>query len=132
MLKKWQINFVKRTIKGWMNFVNDKKWINNSLENKKQLLKMAKAGSPKPVKFRHKLGQALYTYVNKLSTCYDSKFYEQIYKLAPQWFINVPAENKKQLLEMAKLGKPRPKLNDKLGSVLRNYTNNGNRRSKRK
>jgi len=100
-------------------------FINTAIEKKKQLLEMARNGEPRPNKKKHPLGQALVHYTNKKSRCYDPQFDQQIRKLAPHWFVNTAIENKKQLLEMAKAGEPRPHWKGKLSQNLASYINKG-------
>lgn len=90
---------------------------------KEKLLKLASQGKPRPNAKKHPLGMSLNKYISKSGSCYDQQFDEKIRQLAPHWFINTAAENKKQLLEIAKSGQPRPKFKEtKLGTVLRFYT----------
>lgn len=60
-------------------------FINTADEKKKQLLEMARKEEPRP-KWKIKLGQALSSYINKISKSYDPKFDKQIRQLAPHWF----------------------------------------------
>jgi len=87
----------------------------NAAENKKQLIKMAKQGKDKPY-FKEYLGRALNSYIFR-----DSEFKKLIKKLAPHWFANTVAENKKQLIKMAKQGQNKPKQNCILGTALKHY-----------
>jgi len=97
-------------------------WFVGTVANKKkQLLEMAKNGEQKP-HFRTPLGIALKGYISKSHGCYDPIFEKQI-KLAPHWFVGTVAEKKKQLIEMAKRGEPRPnQRKHPLGNVLGGYT----------
>lgn len=89
--------------------------------NKAILLKMAKQGELRPNKHKTKMGQYLVSYTNQ-GDCYDSKFDKKIRRLAPEWFVNSTDENKKQLLEMAESGEPRPNGHKtKIGKCLSHY-----------
>jgi hypothetical protein len=95
-------------------------------EKKKQLLEMAKNGEPRPVYKKHPLATSLFHYTNPNSQTYDPEFDKKIRRLAPDWFVNTANEKKKQLLEMAKNGEPRPVYKKHpLGQVLGFYTNPG-------
>ncbi len=61
-------------------------FVKTSLENKKQLIAMAKGGEPRPVQNKHPLGSALYCYTNKNRNTYDAKFDKEIRQLTPNWF----------------------------------------------
>lgn len=61
-------------------------------------------------------GQALTNYLQK-----DPIFAEEIKRLAPHWFVDTAAENKKILLEMAKKGEQKPLRDNKYGKVLHHY-----------
>jgi hypothetical protein len=99
---------------------------NTATENKKLLLEMAKRGEPKPT-CKTKLGQALTTYMCSKKQTYDPDFCREIKNLTPDWFVDMPAENKKLLLEMARRGDPRPvQKRSKIGRLLCNYVNKGN------
>lgn len=78
-------------------------FIDTATENKRRLLEMARNGDPKPIVRKHRLGYLLSNYCRK-----DEKFRNCIQKIAPHWFIDTAAENKRQLLEMARNGEPRP------------------------
>jgi hypothetical protein len=97
-------------------------FVDTATENKKLLLEMAKKGEPRPKQKESKVGLALCSYTNPKCGSYDPEFDEEIRNLAPHWFVNTAAENKKLLLEMAKRGEPRPKFKVKLGQALVNYT----------
>jgi hypothetical protein len=112
-MKLWQISVLEK-IDGWDDFLC---LCNIVVENKKQLLEMAKNGESRPVINKHPLGRPLCSYI-----CYDSDFNEKIRKLAPHWFINKTVENKRRLIEMAKNGKPRPIARNNLGYALCEYT----------
>lgn len=102
------------------------KWFVKSADRKKQLLDMAERGESKPRK-GHPLAVPLTCYVNQSYTSgYDADFKKKIHLLAPQWFINKADEKKKQLLEMANKGEPRPRQkHHPLGRFLSNYTKKG-------
>jgi hypothetical protein len=119
MLKKWQLKALEK-MTGWLEFANEE---SSSAINKKLLLEMAKRGEPRPSKRSDKLGLALCNYTNPNHECYDLEFDRQIRDLRENWFIDVVAENKKLLLEMAKRGESRPSQKVKLGRTLCNYTN---------
>lgn len=94
-------------------------------QKKKQLLKMAKKGSPKPVWGRHPLGIVFKQYTSKKGSCYDPVFTKEIRLLRPDWFIPQRVQNamqrKKRLIEMAKRGDSRPEPKTKLGYSLCEY-----------
>ncbi len=96
-------------------------WFVNSAETKKkQLLKMARNGEPRPSSKRTTLGQALCSYVG---CAYDAEFDKQIRTLAPHWFVKSSEVNKKKLLEMARNREPRPHCKTTpLGQALTHYT----------
>ncbi|NBT57267.1 hypothetical protein EBT16_00625 [bacterium] len=54
---------------------------------KKELLKMARRGDPRPSYDKTKIGQALSNYTRKKSPAYDPVFDKQIRKLRPDWFL---------------------------------------------
>ena len=98
-------------------------FVDTKAENKRQLLAMAKRGEPRPIYKKHPLGSVLFSYTNRNQYGYDAEFDREIRKLAPHWFVDTKAENKRQLLEMAKRGEPRPcKRKNPLGANLSNYT----------
>jgi hypothetical protein len=88
---------------------------------KQEFLEMAKNGEDKPY---HKIHPMFhwFTNPNPKNKLFDAEFVKQIKKLAPKWIDRSIDRNKKQLLEMAKKGLPRPKHNSKLGSLLSTYT----------
>jgi len=99
----------------WLNIIH------NSTEQKNQLIKMAREEAPRSF-WKTKLGLALLRYTSPNSASYDSKFDEQIRKLAPHWFLDTAKENKQKLLEMARAGESRPSCHStRLGSSLANY-----------
>lgn len=85
-------------------------------ENKRLLLKMAKAGKPKP-KDKEKIGALLYLYLKK-----DRRFRAVVRRLAPHWLLKPADQKKLLLLEMAKAGKPKPKCPGTIARSLSNYT----------
>ena len=101
-------------------------WFDVAATNKKKLLKMAKAGKPRPKP--KKLSIQLTSYTCSGHTSYDSDFDTKIRALAPDWFNNAKrqrqtAKNKMELLEIAK--GPRPNSNTRIGQQLLRYTTNG-------
>lgn len=98
-----------------------KRFTNSSEENKKKLLEMARAGKDRPKQNKDPLGEFLCKYTNVSNDCYDYKFNKEIRELAPHWFIDRKAENKKKILEIAKNGYPKPKNN--LRYCIYSYTN---------
>lgn len=95
-------------------------FVDTAAENKRKLIKMAKSGEPKP-RYKHLLGNALKSYVQKSSDCYDPEFDKLIRKLAPCWFEDRVAKNKRQLIQMAKKGKPKPHRKHPLGRKWLHY-----------
>jgi hypothetical protein len=97
-------------------------FIDTAAENKKELLKLAKSGAERPNQRKHPLGSSLSNYVSQSSDCFDPEFTKQIKKAAPSWFIDTAAENKKELLKLAKTGAERPnQRKHPLGSSLSSY-----------
>ena len=98
-------------------------FVDTAAEKKQLLLEMARNGEPRPTK--NPLKSALNNYLCEASGCCDPVFDKKIRKLAPHWFVDTAAENKKLLLEMARNGEPRPNSkNGSLGNCLVRYTNN--------
>jgi hypothetical protein len=95
-------------------------------QKKKKLLEMAMNGEPRP-KQGTQLGRALCFYTNENNKSFCQKFNRKIRKLIPVWFVlqsHTANEKRKQLLEMARNGEPRPNnKKHKLGAALSNYTN---------
>lgn len=92
-------------------------------ENKKKLLEMARNGDPRPNKKRSQLGMTLCSYTCTSASSYDAEFDKKIRRLAPHWFTNTADEKKKQLLEMARIGEPKPhRQTSPLADMLRKYT----------
>jgi hypothetical protein len=93
-------------------------------QKKRQLLRMAKKGSPKPY-HKTKLGQALGNYTRKASPSYDPVFTKDIKKIAPHWFVtkyDIVNDKKRQLLGMARKKLPLPMTKTEIGGALRSYT----------
>jgi superfamily II DNA or RNA helicase len=98
---------------------------------KKELLRMARAGEPRP--HRGKLSQSLADYCSRRGVAFDATFARQVHGLAPHWFTFHQSSNRKEeLLTMARLGKPRPSADPRsepdknkrqLGDALKRYTN---------
>jgi hypothetical protein len=80
---------------------------------KKELLLMAHAMLPRP---RGALSTILCNYCSPGSGSFDATFAHEIHGLASHWFNVYPSsETKAKLLEMARLGKPRPSISLRLG-----------------
>lgn len=92
-----------------------------SAHKKQILLEMARRGVPKPRR-KTEIGRAFGNYTLKKSTSYDPAFTKQIGKIAPDWLVRKPDQNKAQLLEMAGNKTPRPRDDTKLGRSLYRYT----------
>jgi len=93
-------------------------------QKKDQLLKMAKNKESKPFPKKHPLGANLNGYICSSSYSYDKEFVEKLKKIRPDWLITQSDrtnKKKKQLLEAAKNGKPKPKYKTKLGIALHSY-----------
>lgn len=119
------VNSNYKTICALFNF--SKAQVESSSDiNKKNLIRMAKRGDKKP-NIRTKIGSRLYSYIYKNSDCYDEQFTNKLKKIRPDWVLSqyeIANEKKKQLLEIAKRGKPRPKKhNHPLGANLGSYIN---------
>jgi hypothetical protein len=110
-------NNLKKIRPDW--FITQYQIANNK---KKQLIKMAKDGEKRPSKRTHPLGASLGTYVNKSQRgSYDPKFTKEIKKIRPDWFFpqtKLANQKKKELISLAKSGKPRPRFKTKLGQFL--------------
>lgn len=89
-------------------------------DKKRKLLHIAEQGEHKPIQ-ETVLGSALFCYTCPYRQQYDPEFYKQIQLIAPQWFVDNVAENKKQLIETAKRGEPKPIIRTPLGSALQCY-----------
>jgi len=96
---------------------------NNTISNKKLLLKIAKSLKPRPKK-ETKLGQALNSYTNKNHTSYDEVFTKKVKELSPYWFRETKiAAIKKDLIDLAKSGDDKPSKKTRLGNWLAVITN---------
>ena len=91
---------------------------------KAELMKLAISGSPRPsIKSDRILATALSTYCLPNSNMYDASFLEAIRKVAPTWFGRTdPIGKKRELLELARAGLPRPICKTQLGQSLSGYT----------
>lgn len=92
-----------------------------SVEKKKALLELARAGARRP-HCESPLGQALENYTRKGSPALDSAFSEEIRSLRPEWWENKVVAKKAKLLEAAQAGRDRDDLPPVLKIALRNYT----------
>jgi len=118
--KSYDAAFVKEIKKFAPHWFIDQSDIAN--EKKKQLIEMAKRGEARPNQRKHHLGYALTNYTRKTSSTYDLVFDKQIRKLAPHWFVDTAAENKKELIKMAKRGERKPTVTKhRLGRIFSNY-----------
>ncbi|MFA5767055.1 MAG: hypothetical protein WC919_03980 [Candidatus Paceibacterota bacterium] len=102
------------------------------VENKSKIIKLAKSGARRPVKYTNRpseeqrLGVALSCYIYKKTNMYDPVFERMIRKLRPDWFIKQSEKNKSALIKLARSGASKPKylrVKNDLGSALRRYTN---------
>lgn len=55
-------------------------------QKKKELMRMAREGEPRPSHDGTRLGQALSNYTRKSSQVYDRKFHLALLKIRPDWF----------------------------------------------
>jgi len=95
-------------------------FINTATEKKEQLLQMARNNAPHPT---GRLSAALCGYTSQKSGTYDAAFDKTIRELRSDWWgWRTVAENKKELLEMAGQGEPRPPTRTPLGDALCRYT----------
>ena len=88
---------------------------------KRSLVELAKQGKPRP-KQNTVLGKALIRYTRGSSR--DPNFIKEITKADPQWFVNrseIADQKKRELLSLARQGKPRPNQKTYLGRVFSNY-----------
>lgn len=112
---------IKRLAPNWLVKPSDQK--------KKELLKMARSGEPKPLR-KHPLGLALVRFTYKKTSCYDPAFAKEIKKLAPHWLrsatqYEIADRNREKILEIARKGRPRPSQRAcRLGRLLCNYLKN--------
>jgi hypothetical protein len=88
-------------------------------QKKRTLIKMARRGESKPPK-NTSLGAAFSHYSLKSSDVYDSKFYNDIKKICPDWLMSTSEIKKRRLLEMT--SKARPNRKTSLGMSLSSYT----------
>jgi chorismate mutase len=96
--------------------------VNETVENKKLLLRMAKNKKEKPNWASCKLGRVLRSYTRPRSGCFDDFFFNKIKKIAPHWFVSSIDRNKKELLKLAKNKKSkRPGVDCASGRALRRY-----------
>ncbi|NBO24481.1 MAG: hypothetical protein EBU93_04540 [Chlamydiae bacterium] len=95
-------------------------------KNKKELLEMAKRGEPRPNYKKDILGRYLVRCTNSCYETFDAEFTNKIKQIVPRWFktqFERAAEKKKELLEMAKRGEPRPvHKKDRMANQLTDYT----------
>jgi hypothetical protein len=84
---------------------------NQSREMKDELIRMAKAGEPKPSKSRltgtpsnDRLSTAFYHYLNEARGSYDAEFSRLIHELRPDWFWHPSTPVKNELLALADAG----------------------------
>ena len=94
-------------------------FVNTVAKNKETLLQMARAGEPRPNKETEKIGACLTSYISRSHGSYDPVFAAKIRRLAPHWFIT--EWRKRELLKMARTGKPRPHWATDLGRSLSRY-----------
>jgi len=114
---------IRKIVPDWFSSLSD-----IADQKKQQLLEMARRGEPRPIQKVHELGHSLTLYTTK-SNCYDLDFDKEIRKLRSDWFVSLSEranQKKKQLLEMARRGKLRPKISEHIGSCLSKYTTVGN------
>lgn len=92
-------------------------------DKKGQLLAMAAAGEKRPDR-KTPLGCALGCYLSVTGKARDMELESKLRALRPDWFAkNDVAENKEQLLKLAREGAPRPNtMKTTLGRALSNYT----------
>jgi superfamily II DNA or RNA helicase len=98
-------------------------WFNDTrvVQNKAELVKLAKSGADRPAG-RSKLGGVLGDYMKKSGSGYDEDFDKEIKALRPDWFNDTRvAQNKAELVKLAKSGVDRPVHKSTLGSVLSSY-----------
>jgi len=71
--------------------------------------------------WRTKLGQAFNNYTSKSHNAYDPVFDKKIRELKPDWFRDLAAEKKEELLRQALAGAARPRQSENLGKALSGY-----------
>lgn len=117
-----RINTSYRSICDLFDFSKEK----NSVVLKKQLINLAKNGSPRPQRDA-KLGKALNYFTNKSSTSYDEIFTKTINDLAPQWFNQGKIKLiKAELLNLARSGLDKPIKKTHIGRWLWKFTTKTN------
>jgi chorismate mutase len=133
-LYSWVARFRKRYRDGKLDNILIKKaesipgwtWQYQSdvLKNKEELLRMARAGEPKPKSMSNKFRQCLNNYTIPSTRSYDPVFLKQLQDLRPDWFGESSSQRKKrELIELAQSGHPRPtRLGHPLGVSLSIYT----------
>jgi len=101
-------------------------FVDSACESKEELLLWAKNNKEKP---DGSLLRKMYRYSNPKEGTYDAVFTEQMKKLRPEWFENLPArdekrvlDSKEKLLKIARSGNPKPKVATTLGGRLKRYT----------
>lgn len=92
---------------------------------RRKLREMAERGDPRPSQ-KTPLGRALSQYTSPASTSYKEDFHRDMKRIRPDWFTSQKeraADKKRQLLDMARKGLPRPSHDrTRLGQALSNYT----------
>jgi hypothetical protein len=98
---------------------------------KEELLIYAKSGAPRPSSganspIKKELGVSMMEFVTGKENL-NKEYSKKIRGIRPDWFVDVVAENKKLLIELAKSGADRPSKNDRkdarLAGALAGYTN---------
>jgi hypothetical protein len=111
---------------------------NSARENKRKLIALAKSGGKRPNSSARqleekRLGAALVSYTREKSESYDKSFNVNVRGVRPDWFVDTAAENKAELIKMAKAGKKKPRVESesrhekRLAYALKSYTNRNNR-----
>lgn len=101
-------------------------WFETKSEKiQKRLLEMAANGDPRPLCGHHDLGQRFVELINPNSKSYRPEFLKKISEQRPDWLEKSSDVNKRLLLQMARDGKPKPKLKDPLGGVYQGYVLTG-------
>ena len=104
-----------------IRFLRPDWFINKTVENKKQLLQMAKNGEKKPAQKKHPLGHKFVSYTLLKSSSYDAVFCDQIREVRPDWLVTQYhkfAFKKEELLKLAYNGESRPSKKTSLGVAL--------------
>jgi hypothetical protein len=95
------------------------RYIQIANENKQRLIDMANKGKPRPHQNTY-LGMTLTSYT---SMSFHSEFIKDIKKLRPDWFlVETIIQRKKELLDMARKGDPKPNWKTVLGQAFGKYT----------